>query len=97
MKSWNSGEKIKYITLDKDTQTEMFYNGGEYFKMGNELIFLQNGPSTWSFRTKLRDDDNNIYYTLSFRESNVNSNISSYEIKRSFKKIGISKRINFDD
>ena len=57
------GEKIKYITLDKDTQTEMFYNGGEYLKMGNELIFLQNGPSTWSFRTKLRDDDNNIYYT----------------------------------
>ncbi len=41
--------------------------------------------------------DNNIYYTLSFRESNVNSNISSYEIKRSFKKIGISKRINFND
>ena len=31
--------------------------------MGNELIFLQNGPSTWSFRTKSRDDDNNIYYT----------------------------------
>ena len=31
-------------------------------KIGNELIFLQNGPSNWSFRTKLRDDDNNIYY-----------------------------------
>lgn len=57
------GESIKYITLDKDTQTEMFYNGGEYVKIGNELIFLQNGPSNWSFRTKLRDDDNNIYYT----------------------------------
>ena len=23
----------------------MFYNGGEYVKIGNELIFLQNGPS----------------------------------------------------
>ena len=57
------GESIKYITLDKDTQTEMFYNGGEYVKIGNELIFLQNGPSNWSFRIKLRDDDNNIYYT----------------------------------
>jgi len=57
------GEKIKYITLDKDTQTEMFYNGGEYVKIGNELIFLQNGPSNWSFRTKLRDDNNDIYYT----------------------------------
>ena len=41
--------------------------------------------------------DNSIYYTISFRESNVNSSISSYEIKRSFKKIGISKRINFND
>ena len=41
--------------------------------------------------------DNSIYYTISFRESNVNSTISSYEIKRSFKKIGISKRINFND
>ena len=41
--------------------------------------------------------DNSIYYTISFRESNVNSTVSSYEIKRSFKKIGISKRINFND
>ena len=41
--------------------------------------------------------DNSIYYTISLRESNVNSTISSYEIKRSFKKIGISKRINFND
>ena len=43
------------------------------------------------------NEDNNFFYTLSFRESNVNSNISSYEIKRSFKTIGISKRINFND
>ena len=41
--------------------------------------------------------DNNIYYTISLRESNVNSTISSYEIKRSFGTIGISKRINFND
>ena len=41
--------------------------------------------------------DNSIYYTMSLKESNVNSTISSYEIKRSFKKIGISKRINFND
>ena len=43
------------------------------------------------------NEDNNFFYTLSFRESNVNSNISSYEIKRSFKTIGISKRINFNE
>ncbi len=41
--------------------------------------------------------DNNIFYTMSLRESNVNSTISSYEIERSFKKIGLSKRINFND
>ena len=41
--------------------------------------------------------DNSIYYTMSWKESNVNSTISSYEIERSFKKIGISKRINFND
>tara|TARA_B000000475_G_scaffold259304_1_gene242111 strand:- start:214 stop:834 length:621 start_codon:yes stop_codon:yes gene_type:complete len=41
--------------------------------------------------------DNNIFYTLSFRESNVNSSLASYDIKRSFKTIGISKRINFND
>ena len=41
--------------------------------------------------------DNSIYYTISLRESDVNSTISSYEIERSFKKIGISKRINFND
>ena len=43
------------------------------------------------------NQDNNFFYTLSFRESNVNSNIGSYEIKISFKTLGISKRINFND
>jgi len=56
-------EDIKYITLDKNTQTESFFNGGEYVKSGNELIYLQNGPINWTIKTKLRDDDNNIYYT----------------------------------
>ena len=41
--------------------------------------------------------DNNIFYTLSLRESNVNSTLASYDIKRSFKTVGISKRINFND
>ena len=60
---FKKGEDIKYITLDKNTQTESFFNGGEYVKSGNELIYLQNGPINWSIKTKLRDDDNNIYYT----------------------------------
>ena len=41
--------------------------------------------------------NNSIYYVLSLRKSDVNSTISSYEIDRSFTKIGISKRINFND
>ena len=61
--NFKEGEDIKYITLDKDAQTEYFFNGGKYVKSGNELIYLQNGPSNWSIKTKLRDDDNNIYYT----------------------------------
>ena len=60
---FKKGEDIKYITLDKNTKTEFFFNGGEYVKSGNELIYLQNGPINWSIKTKLRDDDNNIYYT----------------------------------
>ena len=60
---FKKGEDIKYITLDKNTQTESFFNGGEYVKSGNELIYLQNGPINWSIKTKLRDDENNIYYT----------------------------------
>ena len=41
--------------------------------------------------------DNTMFYNLSFRESNVNSNIPSYEIKRAFKTIRVTKRINFND
>ena len=41
--------------------------------------------------------DNTFFYTLSFRESNVNSSLPNYEIKRAFKTIGITKRINFND
>ena len=41
--------------------------------------------------------DNNFFYTLSFRESNVNSSLPNYEVKRAFKTIGITKRVNFND
>ena len=89
------GEKIKYITLDKDTQTEMFYNGGEYVKIGNELIFLQNGPSNWSFRTKLRDDNNDIYYTSRvFIEKKKSDNIyKDKDVKMSKETILAQQRV----
>ena len=41
--------------------------------------------------------DNSTFYTLSIRESNVNSNIPTYEVKRGFKNFKITKRINFND
>ncbi len=41
--------------------------------------------------------DNTTFYTLSFRESNVNSSLPNYEIKRAFKTIGITKRVNFNE
>ncbi len=41
--------------------------------------------------------DNTTFYTLSFRESNVNSSLPNYEVKRAFKTIGITKRVNFND
>ena len=41
--------------------------------------------------------DNTTFYTISFRESNVNSSLPNYEIKRAFKTIGITKRVNFNE
>ena len=41
--------------------------------------------------------DNSIYYTISLRESNVNSSLPNYEVKRAFKTIGITKRVNFNE
>ena len=41
--------------------------------------------------------DNTFFYTISFRESNINSSLPNYEIKRAFKTIGITKRVNFNE
>ena len=41
--------------------------------------------------------DNTTFYTISFRESNVNSSLPNYEIKRAFKTIRITKRVNFNE
>jgi len=57
---------IKYVTLEDDTNSEAFYMGGSFIKMGNERVFLQNGPSTWQVPVKVRDDDNNVLYESKF-------------------------------
>ena len=46
---------------------------------------------------RMINKDNTTFYTLSFRESNVNSSLPNYEIKRAFKTIGLTKRVNFND
>lgn len=54
-------DMIKYITLNG--KSEKFYIGGKFTKYGNERIILNNGGKEWSFKTKIRDNNNNIIYT----------------------------------
>ena len=71
--------KIKYITLEESTNSEGFFVGGEYSRMGNERVILQNGPSIWSVPVRVRDDNNDIiqvdlrntrnYYTRSYQNT----------------------------
>ena len=58
--------KIKYITLEESTNSEGFFVGGEYSRMGNERVVLQNGPSIWSVPVRVRDDNNDIIYESKF-------------------------------
>ena len=58
--------KIKYITLEESTNSEGFFVGGEYSRMGNERVILQNGPSIWSVPVRVRDDNNDIIYESKF-------------------------------
>ena len=54
------GDTIKYITLCDET--EKFYFGGNFVKMGQERIVLSHGGKQWSFQTKIRDDQNDVIY-----------------------------------
>ena len=58
--------KIKYITLEESSNSEGFFIGGGYLRMGNERIVLQNGPSIWSVPIRVRDDINDIIYESKF-------------------------------
>ena len=59
--TFNKNDIIKYITLKNDN--ELFYTGGKFIQYGNECIFVENANKKWCFKTKIRDDDNNIIYT----------------------------------
>ena len=58
--NFKTTDVIKYITLNEDS--EKFYIGGKFVKMGQERIVLSNGGKDWSFKTKVRDDNNNVIY-----------------------------------
>ena len=58
--------KIKYITLEESTNSEGFFVGGGYLRMGNERVVLQNGPLIWSVPVRVRDDNNDIIYESKF-------------------------------
>ena len=64
--TFTSDTKIKYITLEEETNSEGFFVGGGYLRMGNERIVLQNGPSIWSVPIRVRDDNNDIIYESKF-------------------------------
>tara|TARA_B110000858_G_C17730085_1_gene439625 strand:- start:811 stop:1239 length:429 start_codon:yes stop_codon:yes gene_type:complete len=79
------GDKIKYITI-KDGK-ELFYVGGNFEKYGNEKIFLSNGGKTWCFKTKVRDDENNIIYNskIFLQKSNAYKNENNKELINTIK------------
>ena len=55
---------IKYITaIDNE---EVFSKGGKFVRLGNEKIFLRNGPHSWYVPIKIRDDDSNVIYESKF-------------------------------
>ena len=70
--------RIKYITIENNE--EYFFTGGKYLRIGNEKIFLQNGPLTWAVPIKIRDDENNILYESKFFIPKNENEIKSKEI-----------------
>ena len=40
--------------------------------------------------------DNSIFYTLSLKQSDVSSNIINHDVRRNYKTIGLTKRINLN-
>lgn len=80
--TFKKNEIVKYITY-KNGQ-ELFYEGGEYIKMGNDKINLRNGSNSWYIPTKIRDNNNNIIYTSRFfvnisdNNNKVDSKIEEY-------------------
>ena len=76
---------IKYITAI-DNQ-EVFSKGGCFVRLGNEKIFLRNGPHNWQVPIKIRDDDSNIIYESKFfiKEEKKKGNEDTEKLKKIIK------------
>ena len=76
---------IKYITAI-DNQ-EVFSKGGCFVRLGNEKIFLRNGPHNWQVPIKIRDDDSNIIYESKFfiKEDKKKGNEDTEKLKKIIK------------
>jgi|TARA_B110001469_G_scaffold105374_1_gene104695 hypothetical protein len=76
---------IKYITA-VDNQ-EVFSKGGCFVRLGNEKIFLRNGPHNWYVPIKIRDNDSNIIYESKFfiKEEKKKGNEDTEKLKKIIK------------
>lgn len=74
---FENSDHIKYITL-KDN-SELFYYGGKFVKYGHETIILSNGGKQWSFKTKIRDNNNKIIYISRIFINKKNDNLNCDE------------------
>lgn len=63
------GETVKYITIDPKNDEEYFYDGGKYVKMGDNLMYIDNGKIISVPLKHLNPDGSLIYKTRIFVES----------------------------
>ena len=64
-----------------------FSKGGCFVRLGNEKIFLRNGPHNWQVPIKIRDDDSNIIYESKFfiKEEKKKGNEDTEKLKKIIK------------
>uniref|UniRef100_A0A6C0F675 Uncharacterized protein n=1 Tax=viral metagenome TaxID=1070528 RepID=A0A6C0F675_9ZZZZ len=77
----NIGDIVKYITIDINDDEEYFHDGGKYIRMGDNVIYVDNGKITPVPIKHLNPDGSLIYKTRIFIKSDeiVNEEITEYE------------------
>ena len=79
---------IKYITIKGED--EAFYEGGIFNGMGNQIIFLRDGPSRMKVPTYIKSDEGEILYKSRFF---IDTNKSSECVAEGNKKKGELEKI----